>query len=207
MNSQGLLVTALRIGSAGLNFAGSRRSFLLPGLDALRALVILSIPLETFGAMLTVRRETANQPDVLDLLAKADERAEALYPAESRHGLSLSALVLAHARFFVARRDNQALGCGGCILLSREEAEIKRLFVDTNARGEGVGGAIVLAIEQAAAEEGIHIVLLETGIKSFEAIRLYKRRGFMERGPFAQYTHDPLSVFMSKSLQSRNNSC
>jgi GNAT superfamily N-acetyltransferase len=90
---------------------------------------------------------------------------------------------------------------------SREEAEIKRLFVDTNARGEGVGGAIVLAIEQAAAEEGIHIVLLETGIKSFEAIRLYKRRGFMERGPFAQYTHDPLSVFMSKSLQSRNNSC
>ena len=135
---------------------------------------LMSLTLETFDAMLTVRRETANQPDVLDLLAKADKRSEALYPAESRHGLSLSALVIADARFFVARRDNQPLGCGGYILLSREEAEMKRLFVDTDARGEGVGAAIVLAIEQAAAEEGIHTLLLETGIKSFEAVRLYR---------------------------------
>jgi putative acetyltransferase len=41
---------------------------------------------------------------------------------------------------------------------------------------------------------------LETGVKSDEAIRLYRRLGYMDCGPFADYRPDPLSVFMVKSL-------
>lgn len=149
-----------------------------------------------------VRRETPDQPEVLCFLAQADERSASLYPAESRHGLSLPALLSADVRFFVARdAAGGALGCGGYALLPEQAAEMKRLFVDPVARGRGVGGAIVRAIEGAAGGEGIRTLLLETGVKSFEALRLYKRLGFVECEPFAAYRPDPLSVFMAKSLR------
>lgn len=148
----------------------------------------------------TVQHETPDQPDVLAFLAEADERSASLYPAESRHGLAVSALLAAGARFFVARQDGRALGCGGYVMLPDKAAEMKRLFVDPAARGQGVGDAIVRAIEQAAAGEGVRTLFLETGIKSFEALRLYGRRGFAGCGPFAGYRADPLSVFMVKRL-------
>ena len=43
-------------------------------------------------------------------------------------------------------------------------------------------------------------LLLETGVKSYEALRLYRRFGFAECGPFADYRPDRLSVFMVKPL-------
>lgn len=151
-------------------------------------------------AMLTVGREHPDQPEVLRFLASADERSSSLYPAESRHGLSLSALLAAEVRFFVARREGWPLGCGGYMLLPERSAEMKRLFVDPAVRGEGVGGAIVQAIEESSAKEGIRTLFLETGVKSHEAIRLYKHFGFVECGPFADYQPDPLSVFMTKKV-------
>jgi putative acetyltransferase len=42
--------------------------------------------------------------------------------------------------------------------------------------------------------------MLETGIHQPEARGLYARYGFAHRGPFADYTNDPLSVFMQKHL-------
>ena len=150
--------------------------------------------------MPTVQRETPDQPEVLGFLVRADERSALLYPAESRHGLGVQALPAAGARFFVARQDGRALGCGGYVLLPAQAAEMKRLFVDPAARGRGVGGAIVRAIEQAAAGEGVRTLFLEPGVKSSEALRLYGRHGFAGCGPFAGYGLDPLSVFMAKRL-------
>ncbi len=147
-----------------------------------------------------VQRETPDQPEVRDLLIQADERSSALYPAESRHGLNLAALLSADVRFFVARWDGRALGCGGYILLADGAAELKRMFVAPSARGQGVASAIIQAIEGSAASEGVQALFLETGVKSYEALRLYKRFGFSERGPFAEYQPDPLSVFMVKQL-------
>jgi putative acetyltransferase len=59
-----------------------------------------------------IGRETADQPEVVGLLALADERSQAFYPAESRHGLSLAALLTQDVRFFVARIDGLAVGAG-----------------------------------------------------------------------------------------------
>jgi len=48
-----------------------------------------------------VQRETPDQSEVLVLLGKADERSTSLYPAESRHGLALSALLSARLSAFL----------------------------------------------------------------------------------------------------------
>lgn len=147
-----------------------------------------------------IQREAPDSPEVLAFLAAADQRSASLYPEESRHGLSLSALLSADARFFVARQDGQALGCGGYVLLSADAAEMKRLFVDLALRGRGAGKALVRAIAKAAADEGLKTLFLETGIKSAEALRLYRNLGFDVCPPFADYRPDPLSVFMVKRL-------
>ena len=149
---------------------------------------------------LTIQREPPDGPEVVALLSAADKRSEALYPEDARHGASVSALCSANVRFFVARQDGRALGCGGYVLLGKYGAEMKRLFVDPASRARGVGHALVCAIEAAAAREGLEALFLETGIKSHEALRLYRRLGFQACPPFADYTTDPLSVFMTKRL-------
>jgi putative acetyltransferase len=151
--------------------------------------------------MLAIMRDGPDRPEVAALLALADARSESLYPVESRHGLSVAALLAQDARFFVARIAGRAVGCGGYVLLSDGAAEMKRVFVVEAARGRGMGRAILAAIEAAAAAEGVTQMYLETGIKSDEAIRLYGRLGYEERGPFAGYRPDPLSVFMVKALR------
>jgi putative acetyltransferase len=147
-----------------------------------------------------VRPESPDQPEVARLLALADERSASLYPAESRHGLPLAALLAEQARFYVARSDGMAIGCGGYVLLSEGAAEMKRVFVAAEARGQGLGRVIVEALEAGAAAKGVVRMYLETGVKSDEAIRLYRRLGYAERGPFAAYRPDPLSLFMVKAL-------
>ncbi len=150
--------------------------------------------------MLAIGQETPDQPDVRRLLDQADARSASLYPTESRFGLTLGELLSQGVRFFVAREDGQAVGCGGYALMPDRLAELKRIFVAPGARGQGCGSQIVLALEQAAQAEEVGSLLLETGIKSVEAIGLYGRLGYARRGPFGRYGPDPLSVFMEKML-------
>jgi putative acetyltransferase len=149
---------------------------------------------------LVIKRDTPAQPGVAALLALADERSASLYPAESRHGWPIAALLAEGVRFFVARVAGRIVGFGGYVLQPDGSAEMKRVFVAEAARGQGVGRAVVEAVEGSAAAEGVRRMYLETGVKSDEAIRLYRRLGYGEIGPFGRYDPDPLSVFMVKSL-------
>ena len=47
---------------------------------------------------------------------------------------------------------------------------------------------------------GVTLFRLETGIKQPEALGLYRKLGYRERGPFGAYVADPLSVFMEKCV-------
>jgi putative acetyltransferase len=80
------------------------------------------------------------------------------------------------------------------------QAEIKRLFVQPAARGRGIGRALMAQLEWLAAEEGVSLLQLETGVKQPEALSLYRALGYAERGPFGAYRPDPLCLFMEKRL-------
>ena len=45
---------------------------------------------------------------------------------------------------------------------------------------------------------------LETGIHQAEALALYRRAGYAERGPFGEYAPDPLSHFFEKNIGPRS---
>jgi putative acetyltransferase len=150
--------------------------------------------------MIAVERESPRQGDVIALIRQSDALMQSLYPAESNHLVDIDSLAQPHVHVFVAREAGRALGCGAFVLGEAGQAEMKRVFVDPAARGKGVARAIMDALEREAARLGVTLMQLETGIHQPEAIALYRRSGYAERGPFGGYKPDPLSLFMEKRL-------
>jgi putative acetyltransferase len=129
-----------------------------------------------------------------------DQYQTVLYPAESNHLLDIAALQQSHVLFAVARDPfGDALGCGA-VVMNREYGEIKRMFVRPESRGRGIATQLLAFLEACAAAGGCHQLMLETGIRQPEAIALYRRCGYTQRGPFDGYCDDPLSLFMEKAL-------
>ncbi|HZA67838.1 MAG TPA: GNAT family N-acetyltransferase [Geminicoccaceae bacterium] len=143
--------------------------------------------------------ERPDQADVHALLVTVRSWAEDLYPPESRHGLALEAYADPDITLFIAREGGVLLGCGAYRLQGDGSAEVKSMFVLPEARGRGIGRAILAAIEDAVRGR-VTTLRLETGIHQDAAIRLYESAGFRHRGPFGSYRDDPLSVFMEKPL-------
>ena len=148
---------------------------------------------------LTIAVERAERDDVRALLHTVWSWSAGLYPPESRHGLDLAAYQRPEVALFVAREAGLALGCGAYQLQGDRSAELKSMFVVPEARGRGIGRALLAAIEDALRGR-VTILCLETGVKQPAAIRLYETAGFRRRGPFGSYREDPLSIFMEKPL-------
>ena len=123
-----------------------------------------------------------------------------LYPSHSNYLLSLDSLMGDNVRFLVARVDGTASSCGALVLDDPGYGEIKRMYVKPEARRLGIGVAILREFEALARQENRSFVRLETGVYQAEALALYRRAGYVERGPFGGYPADPLSVFMEKEL-------
>jgi len=148
----------------------------------------------------TLELESPRQADVKRLLAALDVYQSALYPAESNHFLDVDTLAGPTVRFFVARREGEALGCAALRIDPSGYGELKRMYVTPLARGVRLGRRLLDRIEAEARREGLDYLRLETGIHQPEALRLYRAAGYREREPFGDYAPDPLSVFMEKRL-------
>lgn len=152
------------------------------------------------AADVTIHAETPDQPEIAAFFAQSEAYMSALYPAESNHFAPLSVLLGPDVLFLVARRRGDAIGCGAIVRSGDGTAEIKRMWTAHEARGAGIGGALLAALEAAARADGLTALRLETGIAQPEAISLYRSRGFVDIGPFGNYVADPLSLFMEKRL-------
>jgi len=137
---------------------------------------------------------------VVPLIEALDAYATALYPPESNHLLDVGSLSDAAVSFLVARAEGEAIGCGAVLRDPRGWGEVKRMFVRPNQRGKGIGVRVLAELEALVIGSGLTLLRLETGIHNREALALYRRAGFTERGPFGDYASDPLSVFMEKRV-------
>ncbi len=101
--------------------------------------------------------------------------------------------------FHVARLHGVPQACGASVDYG-DYVEVKRLFVRTEARGQGLAKAIMDVIETNARSTGKMWVRLETTPVLPSAIALYENRGYILRGPFGDYPPHPASLFMEKRL-------
>lgn len=123
-------------------------------------------------------------------------------PAESVFALDASGLSAPDIEFWTVWRGDDCVGCGAIRQGTDKQFELKSMHTVASQRGSGVGAATLdFLIDTARGQDG-QTVLLETGsMESYAAARrMYLRRGFTERGPFANYLEDPHSTFMELQL-------
>ncbi len=129
-------------------------------------------------------------PDVTDdvriLVGELDRLLSAEYAPEQRHGLALDAIFAPNIRFFLARLNSAAVGCGGVAFFA-DFAEVKRMYVCEVARGHGVAQALLARIEKEARDAGFSLLRLETGARQLAALRFYQRAGFQICAAFGGY--------------------
>lgn len=147
-----------------------------------------------------ITAERPDTPDAIALITELEATLEPLYPAASRHGLSVERLITEGVHFFVLRSGETAAGCGGVKLFGTEYGEIKRMYVRPQFRGMGFAKLMLTHLTDFTQQQGISILRLETGIYQQEAIGLYEKMGFRRIPPFGNYTDDPLSLCYEKSL-------
>jgi putative acetyltransferase len=150
-------------------------------------------------AVIEINEEPSTRAEIKRLIAEADTYALSLYPPGSSRPVGAEELTAPGVRFFVARADGVAVGCAA-LLRSGADGELKRMFVAEHARGMGVGRTILRALETAARADGVAVLRLESGFRNAEALGLFRREGYLDRGPFGAYSADPASVFMEKRL-------
>jgi putative acetyltransferase len=151
---------------------------------------------------LTVAAELFDSSDARRLIGALDAGLAELYPPEQRFGPNLKAEHLegGHGTFLVARDGGRAVGCGAIRLLDPMTAEAKRMYVEPDQRGKGVGRAVLAGLEAAAKQLGVRRLVLETGIYQDAALSLYRRAGFTQIDCWGEYASSPTSICFEKRL-------
>lgn len=158
-----------------------------------------------------IRIDPLHNPQILALLHEHLAHMHSQSPPESVHALDVDALRQPDITFWSAWDGDTLLGCGALKALAprwcrhpdQAEGEIKSMRTKAVHRGQGVAAAIVQTILAQAQARGYYRLNLETGSQDgfAAARRLYARHGFTRCGPFADYTDDPNSVFMTLALR------
>ena len=152
---------------------------------------------------ITVELVPNGTDDVRGLIGELDGVLSTEYPPEQRHGLVLDALFKPDIRFFLARLNGLAVGCGGVAFFA-DFGEVKRMYVRDVVRGRGVAQALLARIERETLEAGFALLRLETGVRQTAALRFYRRAGFRDCAAFGAYaTMAPQAIVTSVFLQKR----
>lgn len=139
---------------------------------------------------------------VVDLLHVHLTSARAETAPGSAHALDITDLQSPDISVWTIWDGDELLGVGALKRLSSDHGEVKSMHTAKAVRRRGAGRAMLQHIIATARARGLSRLSLETG--SWEYFRpawaLYRRHGFVECPPFADYAPDPNSVFMSLDL-------
>ena len=146
-----------------------------------------------------IKLDDLTHPKIAALLEEHLQDMRATSPPESVHALDLSGLRQSNIKFWSVWQDNELLGCGALKQLTTEHGEIKSMRTARIHIRKGVAAKMLQHIIQYAKKNGIKRLSLETGSQDFfqPAHQLYLNYGFEYCGPFADYSNDPNSQFMT----------
>lgn len=105
-------------------------------------------------------------------------------------------------QLLLALYGEQPVGCVALRRIDAQTCEMKRMFVDPQFHGKGVGRALAEAILREARALGYSLMRLDTSIRQIEAQTLYQRLGFKQIEPYYPLSDDLRNwlVFMELRL-------
>ena len=123
-------------------------------------------------------------------------------PPEHSFALDVDGLLDQRVTFVSCRDGDTVLGVAAIKELDARHAEIKSMHTAAEARGRGVGRALLSYLLDTARTRGYRLVSLETGTTpGFTAARaLYESAGFTPTGPFGGYPETGDNTFYSLAL-------
>ena len=154
-------------------------------------------------AQLDLRPSALSSPDVIRLITELNSELHATFPEPGANHFSLTDEQVrpGDGAFLVAYLDDVPVGCGAVRRIDESTAELKRMYVAPQVRGQGIGRALVQALEREARRLGVSKVVLETGTRLTAAIGLYEAMGYARIPLFGEYLASPeTSLCFGKSL-------
>lgn len=136
-------------------------------------------------AGVSVRVESPLAEDVLPLVRKAADGGRDM----------IDDLIAPNVEVFVARMNGAAVGCIALFDHLRF-GEASRLYVDPAARGNGIGAALVHALETAARDIGLRVLTITSG--GAEQMSQERFAGFGYQ--VAEVVRDRTEVLLEKRL-------
>lgn len=104
--------------------------------------------------------------------------------------------------YVAVARTGQGVPVGHAALRWNDgDLELKRTYVVPSHRGTGVSVALLRAVEEAARALGAGRIILQTGDRQPDAVRLYERAGYTRIPIFPPYEGLTFSTCMEKVLR------
>lgn len=149
-----------------------------------------------------IREDDLTGPEIAELLRLHLDEMHAWSPPESVHAMGIERLRGADVTFYSAWSGERLAACGAIKHLGKDHGELKSMRAHPDFRGQGAGRAILLHLLAEARVRGYQRVSLETGRPEqfLPARQLYEANGFAECPPFGDYTEDPFSICMTRTL-------
>jgi len=136
------------------------------------------------ASMITFGIESPTTPDARWCFDQYFAELNSRFPGGFDPGLSISAgpqeLTPPEGLLILGRLQGRPVGCGALKFHKKEPAELKRMWIAESARGLGVGRRLLAELERHARKSGAKVLHLETNQALHEAIRLYRRSGYVE---------------------------
>lgn len=147
-------------------------------------------------------RDDLTHTKVIALLQEHMDDMLATSPPESVHALDIEKLRNSNVVFWSMWDGSELAGCGAYVPIDNTHVEVKSMRTSAGYKNKGVASRMLKHIMNDAKANGFTKVSLETGSQVYfkPAVQLYLKHGFEFTTPFADYTDDPNSRFLTRPL-------
>jgi pimeloyl-ACP methyl ester carboxylesterase/GNAT superfamily N-acetyltransferase len=145
------------------------------------------------GLGVSVQEECFDTPESTALVSAYVAEIKAMYPEwtpDVPPKMEAGDVQPPDGRWLVAYRNGAGVGCAGLKRLDERTAEIKRIYVEPEARGAGVARALITELERVARDAGYKTIRLDTGAKQHASVALFRSAGYE---PIADYNGNPVA--------------
>ena len=152
--------------------------------------------------MLVIREDDLSGEQTRALLALHLAGMEANSPPGTNFALDLSGLHVPEVTVWSAWYGDSLAGIGALKALPDRVGEVKSMRTHPDHLGKGVARALLEQIIGEAKARGLRRLSLETGTGEYfeAALELYRKRGFIEGEPFADYLPSDFNRFFHLEL-------
>lgn len=149
---------------------------------------------------LDLRVEPYDGPDAQQLIAEVQQEYVVRYGSPDETPVDAVEFAPPDGRFVIGYVDTTPVAMGGLRRFDSHTVEVKRMYVRPEFRGRGLSRLVLAHLEALAVEMGARRLVLETGDRQPEAMRLYETSGYQRVEPFGHYRCSPESAHFGKTL-------